>query len=615
MDERLERLQKKARGLPLMPGVYIMKDKNAGIIYIGKAKALKNRVSQYFGKQENHAEKVRQMVSRAENFDYIICDSEFEALVLESSLIKQHAPKYNILLKDDKGYHYIKITNGDYPRISAEKAAPNDGSRYLGPYTSSMVVTQSVDEALKLFRLPQCSRVFPRDIGRGRPCLNHFIGQCAAVCGGRVSQREYNDAVSDALDYLKGGAAHSVERLEARMQAAADELDFEKAARLRDRIAAIKKLGGKQKVIMSRVPEQDIIALAKGSDHACFEVFRFLNARLYDQEHFIVESPGEPASARTSFIMQYYSMRERIPPRIEMDESPDDLGLLLRWIREKSGRKVQIHVPQKGEHAQLVEMCKNNAAQRVARKSGRTIHETKGLDELSALLGLNKPPRFIEAYDISNTAGSDNVAGMVVFCDGRPLKSDYRKFKIKSFEGQDDYASMREIIERRIAEYEKHEGEPEGFGRLPDLILLDGGRGQVSAVLPALHAAGLEIPVFGMVKDSHHKTRAITSEGDEIAVKATRAAYTLISTIQEEVHRFAVGYHNQRRKKRAFSSSLTEIPGVGETRAKALLKHFKTIAAIGDAEIDELRAVKGVSLPAAENIYNHFHPGGETREE
>ena len=587
-DERIVRLRAKAMKLPLHPGVYLMHDKSGKIIYVGKAKALKNRVSQYFGSEKNHDEKVRHMVANVEDFEYILTDSEFEALVLECSLIKQYHPKYNILLKDDKGYRYIRISPGDWPKISVAKQLGDDGAQYVGPYISGFAVKESVDEATKIFRLPTCSRRFPQEIGKGRPCLNYFIKQCCAPCRGGIGKEEYQELVEEALDFLRGGSTSSIRTLTEKMEEASENLEFERAARIRDRIAAIRKMSERQKVVAMKYPEQDVIALAQMPGAACFEVFRYQNGRLCDRETFRLGEIGDPENARSEFLEQFYSIRDRIPPRICLDGPAADMELLSEWLSDRAGRKVTVNVPERGEQAHLAEMCRLNAAEHLAQSAGRTGREASALDELGRLLGLGKPPAYIESYDISNLAGGENVAGMVVFENGRPLKSAYRKFKIKTVEGQDDYGSMREVMSRRLQEYEAHREEGEGFGRLPDLILLDGGRGQVSAVRPVLEDAGLDIPLFGMVKDDKHRTRAITGDGGEIAINSNRSAFTLVSTIQEEVHRFAIGYHRQARKKASISSSLTGIPGVGEKRAAALLRHFKTISAIRAADLCEL---------------------------
>ena len=604
-NPKLRELREKSMKLPLLPGVYIMHDKKDKIIYIGKAKALKNRVSQYFGSQEGHTEKVRRMVENVDHFEYIITDTEYEALVLECSLIKLHKPKYNILLKDDKGYHYIKITNEPYPRVVEAKKAEDDGATYLGPYTGSYAVRQSVDEACKIFKLPTCRRSFPRDIGKGRPCLNYSIGLCLAPCRGKLPKEVYDEAIAEAKDFLRGGTNTSVARLTERMNECAERLEFEKAARLRDRINALKKMSEKQKVIMTAVEEQDVIAVAQGAGGTAFEVFRFKGGRLYDREQFLIDDMmGEPELCRAEFIKQYYAMRE-VPPRVTVDGAVDDSELLEQMLTEKRGKKAKITVPQKGEQQKIVEMCRQNAAEYLAQAKGRTGEITAAVDELGRLLGLPSPPEYIESYDISNTQGDDNVAGMVVFENGRPLKSAYRRFRIKTIEGQDDYGSMREVITRRLLEYNEHKDEGKGFGRLPDLILLDGGEGHVNAIRPLIEASGLPIALFGMVKDSKHKTRAIAAGGREISLTRSRAAFTLVSTIQDEVHRFAITYHHASHGKSVIKTSLTDIDGIGPARARELLKHFKTISAVFNASVDELAAVKGMNRTAAEAVASY----------
>lgn len=605
-NPRLAQLRRQAMALPLRPGVYIMRDDKNNIIYIGKAKALKNRVSQYFGSDTNHTPKVRQMVSQVDHFDYIVADSEFEALVLECSLIKQHRPKYNILLKDDKGYSYIRVSPPPYSRISAVLQKQEDAAHYIGPYMSSYVVKQAVEEAQKVFRLSTCNRPLAYRKSCGRPCLNHYIDQCCAPCTGRIPEQEYADRVAQAIEFLTQGSAKTLASLKQRMEEAAGRLEFEKAARLRDHMNAIRKLGEKQKVVMSRIREQDVVALARGNDHICFEVFRFTDGKLRDREHFMTDEMDAPSVARAEFLRRYYTMRQPIPPQVTIDGELEDRELLEQWLSEKAGRRVVIHLPQRGEQAQLVEMCRNNAAERIARLQEMSGRDAAALDELARLLGLPGPPAYIESYDISHTAGSHNVAGMVVFYNGRPLKSAYRKFNIQGVEGQDDYGSMRQVISRRLDEYEQNKDSGEGFGRLPDLILLDGGKGHVAAIRPLLKERGYDIPVFGMVKDDHHRTRAIAQDGGEIAIHAKRSAFTLVSAIQEEVHRFAITFHRKKRGKSQLRTSLTEIEGVGETRARALLRHFGSVKAVREASLEELCGVKGITRPVAEAVFRHF---------
>ncbi len=612
-DDRLAALRKKAMALPLQPGVYIMKDAADRIIYIGKAKKLKNRVSQYFGSDQNHTEKVRQMVAHVDHFDYIVVGSEFEALVLECSLIKQHRPKYNILLKDDKGYHYIRVSAPPYSRLSQVNEAERksgDGARYIGPYMSSYAIKQAVDEANKIFLLSTCGR--PLHYGRRsgeRPCLNHHIGQCCAPCTGRVPPEEYAERVNAAVEFLTQGSARTMAALQQRMEQAAERLDFEQAARLRDRIRAIRRMGDKQKVVLSRVEEQDVIALAQGSGAACFEVFRFSGGRLYDREHFLLdeEAPPQQLSAlRAVFLQRYYTMRDRVPPQITVDGEVEDTALLEQWLGEKAGRRVHLVQPRIGEQARLIEMCRSNAAERIAQQVGMTGRESAALEDIRQLLGLEATPTVIECYDISHTAGSDAVAGMVVYENGRPLRSAYRRFRIKTAQGGDDYAAMAEVLTRRLNEYLAHREEGTGFGRRPDLILLDGGEGHVATVKPVIDRYGLGIPVFGLVKDDRHRTRAVALSGGEIAIAGRRAAFTLLSSIQEEVHRFAITYHRQQRKKSSLSSSLLQVPGIGAGRAQALLRQFGSLRNIRRASIEELLLVKGMTRPAAEAIKRAF---------
>lgn len=606
MNPKMKILRKKAMSLPLLPGVYIMKNADGEIIYIGKAKALKNRVSQYFGSQNRHPVKVRKMVENVDRFDYIVTGSEFEALVLECSLIKQHSPKYNILLKDDKGYSYIRISDGEYRKISAVFNKKDDGSEYIGPYLSSYSVRQSVDAANKIFKLPQCNKVFPRDFGKSRPCLNYYISQCCGLCTGKIKKSDYDEAVDGAIAFLKGDSRDIIADLRVKMEKAAEELDFEQAAKLRDRINSIERIKEKQKVVYKSVEEQDVFATADIDGSVCLAVLRFSNGRLFDSEHFFFDDPGDKKSMRSDFITSYYSMRDNIPKRVTLDGEVADRELLEQWLSEKKGKKVTVFVPARGEQLEIVNMCRKNAEEKLAIKKGRTGREIAVLDELKDLLGLKKTPEYIESYDISHTAGQDSVAGMIVFKGGKPYRKAYKRFSIKSFDGNDDYRAMNEVLTRRFSEYEKSKDSTEGFGKLPDLILLDGGVGQVHAVEPVLREFGLKIPLFGMVKDNRHRTRAISGDGGEIAINSKRQVFTLVSEIQNEVHRFSVAYHHQKHAKRGLSLSLTEIEGVGEKRASALLKYFKTMTAIKNAEVDELSKAPGITSAVAQNIYDYY---------
>ncbi len=608
MNEKLGILREKSMKLPLTPGVYIMKNKQGKIIYIGKAKKLKNRVSQYFGSQNKHPVKVRKMVENVDDFDYILTDSEFEALVLEASLIKQNQPKYNILLKDDKGYSYIKVTNESYRKISAVLQKDDDTADYIGPFTSSYSVKQSVDEANKIFKLPQCNKSFPKDFKKGRPCLNFHINRCMGVCTGKISKREYDEAVEDALDFLEGDITKIVKELKNKMNACAENLDFENAGKYRDRIRAIENMQVKQKVVTETADSKDVFALATNEHDICITVLRYDKGRLCDSEYFFFDSEKMVENIRCNFLIQYYGMNRAVPQKVYVDEEFEDMELLGEHLTNVRGKKCTISVPQRGEGLKLVNMCRENAYEKLAQKKGKQSSEIKSLEELKTLLGLDKTPEYIESYDISHTGGEDNVAGMVVFKNGRPLKRAYRTFNIKSFTGQDDYGSMREVLSRRFEEYEKHKDQnpDEGFGKLPDLILLDGGKGQVNAVRDVLVEKNLQIPLFGMVKDSKHKTRAITGDGGEIAINSTRSVFTLVSEIQEEVHRFSVSFHHKKHTKRGLELSLTKINGVGEAKAKELLKTFKTIKNIKSASVDELEHVKGINRQLAEKIYDFY---------
>lgn len=600
-------LREKAMKLPLTPGVYIMKNKDGEIIYIGKAKKLKNRVSQYFGCQNGHNTKVRKMVENVRDFDYILTDSEFEALVLECSLIKQNMPKYNILLKDDKGYSYIKITKGDYGRISACFRKDDENADYLGPYTGNFSVTNAVSQASEIFRLPTCNKVFPRDIGKTRPCLNFHIDRCSGVCNGKISKAEYEQNLKEAVEFLKGGGTATVSRLKSQMQELSESLEFEKAAKVRDKIKAIERIMSRQKVVVQGSVNEDVFAIAQRGEKACLAVLSFREGLLSASEHFIIENSDNLPEMRRELISSFYSMERQIPPLVVLDGEISDSELISMFLTEKRGKKVVLLVPQRGEKAKVTSMCLNNAAQKLGEYLGRSGKETAVLDELAKLLGLSKTPEYIESYDISHTGGSDNVAGMVVFKNGAPYKKAYRRFAIKGFDGQDDYGSMREVISRRLNRYVEQQETGEGFGVLPDLILLDGGQGQVNAVRPVIDAFGFDIPVYGMVKDGKHRTRAIAHDGGEIAINSSRRVFTLVSEIQEEVHRFAISYHKSKHTKRSISTTLVSIDGIGEKKAAALLRHFRSVKAVGEATCEELRQVKGITKTDAENIHAYFH--------
>lgn len=605
-NPKLKELREKSMKLPLTPGVYIMKNKSGKIIYIGKAKALKNRVSQYFGSPKNHCIKVRKMVENVDDFDYILTDSEFEALVLECSLIKQNMPKYNILLKDSKGYSYIKISPPPWGNISASFRKDDENAEYIGPYTGNFSVTNAVDEAKEIFKLPACNKVFPRDIKKSRPCLNYFISRCSAPCAGKISQKEYEENFSQAIEFIKGGSKKAISILTEQMLDASEKLDFEMAASFRDKIRAIERISNKQKVVCSVSKNQDVFAVAQSDDKACLAVLNFRDGLLCNSDHFIFDLSESLPDTRYELMTSYYMMNREIPPKIIVDGEVTDSDLLVRWLKEKREKKVELTVPQRGETAKLMEMCLSNASQKLGLYLGRKGSETAALDELAKALGLSKTPEYIESYDISHTQGSDNVCGMIVFKNGRPFKKAYKRFSIKGFDGQDDCGSMREVISRRLNRYVEEKDTDSTFGILPDLILLDGGQPQVNAVMPIIEAFGLDIPVFGMVKDNKHRTRAIAAQGGEITINDTRRMFTLVSSIQEEVHRFAITYHKEKHVKSSIQTKITQIDGIGKKKAEMLLKHFKSLSKIKCATIEDLAEVKGISKTDAKRIYEFF---------
>ena len=616
-------LYQKACMLPLLPGVYIIRDKSGEIIYIGKAKRLRTRVSQYFREGVPHDNKVTQMIAHAFSFDVIVCQSEFEALVLEASQIKAHTPKYNILLKDDKGYSYIKITREEWPRLSFVLQKEEDGAEYIGPYTSAFAAREMAESAMDAFLLPRCGKRFPQDIGKGRPCLNAHIGKCMGVCSGKIRCEEYNQAVKNAARLIRYGKKDILKTLRQRMEEASERLEFETAALLRDQIAAITKLSAGQKVVVDPDVEMDVIALAGTPRSVCAAVLRFREGRLTDKREFVFHDTADVDAVREEFLPRYYLDDEQVPRVVAVDELPPDADALRQALSEKRGSEVQLYTPQRGDKAHLIEMAHTNAVERLARESGRYAREEKLLDELAQVLGLAAPPRWIESYDISNWGDGSSVCGMVTFRDGKPYKAGYRRFKMRTVAGTDDYASLAETMARRAAEYDRHtalaaEGTPSGnaFGEKPDLFLMDGGKGQVSAARQALAGTALaDVPLYGMVKDDHHRTRAIVDgAGREIAINMNRGTFTFITAIQDETHRFANEYRKQQMKKKSYSSTLTELPGVGPKTAKALLAQFKTVGAVREASVEQLCQTPGVGPRMAEKIYETFHPAGEETE-
>lgn len=601
MNPRLPYLREKTAKLTSSPGVYIMKNRESTIIYIGKAKNLHNRVSSYFRENPDHLPKVAAMVSNVFDYDFIVTDSEYEALLLECSLIKQHKPKYNILLKDDKGYHYIRISDDDYPRITTEKNTLQSG-RYLGPYTSGFITKQAVNEANRVFMLPTCHKKFPQDFGKGRPCLNYHIKTCMGLCRGRISQKNYCAAVAQAIEFIKNGSAESVERMEQEMNDAAERLDFEKAAMLRDRIIAVKKASEKQKIINNCVDSADIIGIAEFYDGVYVSVLMYRESRLYDKAVFELEKTDSGEDILSLFMMQFYYTKNDIPKSVIIDHLPEDSELITELLEKRSGHKVKLHVPQKGGQLDLLRLARNNSAEYAALKNNRTGKEVLALEELARSLGLTKPPRYIEAYDISNLSSESMVAGMIVFEDGRPLKKAYKRFTVKEQELQNDYGSMHEVLKRRLLHIVNQDGD-EFFSRTPDLILLDGGKGHVNAVAPILRELGLNIPLFGMVKDNKHRTRAIATGGMEIQINNLKSAFNLVTRIQDEVHRFSVSYMHSKHKKKTYSSELLTVKGIGEKKAAKLLTKFKTKANLRSASPEELAVTAGVSLDTAKELW------------
>lgn len=599
MNPRLPYLREKTYKLTTSPGVYLMKNKDSHIIYIGKAKNLHNRVSSYFRENPDHTPKVAAMVSNVYDYDFIVTDSEYEALLLECSLIKQHKPKYNILLKDDKGYHYIRISDEAYPRITTEKNTLKAG-RFLGPYMSGFITKEAVSEANRVFMLPTCHKKFPQDFGKGRPCLNYHIKLCMGVCRGRVSQTDYRRTIEQAIEFIKNGSAESVERMEREMNEAAERLEFEKAALLRDRINAVKKASEKQKIINSSVRAADVIGIAEAIDGLYISVLMYREHRLFDKAVFELDkSDGDILG---EFMQQFYHGRQDIPKMIITDHLPEDSELITEMLEAQAGHKVELFVPQKSLRHELLVLAKNNSAEYAAIKNSRTAKEVIALEQLGRSLGLDKPPKYIEAYDISNLSSESMVAGMVVFEDGRPLKKAYKRFTIKEQELQNDYGSMQEVLRRRLMHIITQEGD-EYFTRKPDLILLDGGKGHVNAVAPILRELGLDIALFGMVKDSKHRTRAIATGGSEIQINNLQAAFALVTRIQDEVHRYSVSFMHSRHKKKTYSSELLTVKGIGEKKAAKLFTRYKTIGNLKKASAEELAQTAGVNLTVAQELF------------
>lgn len=604
--------------LPESPGVYIMRDKTDDIIYVGKAKILKNRVRQYFQNSANHSLKVKQMVSNIDHFEYIVTGSEVEALILENNLIKKHNPKYNILLKDDKTYPYIKVTTNEmFPRVFVTRKLLKDKNKYFGPFTNSSAVKENIALIDKIWQVRRCSKIFPRDIGKGRPCLNYHIGQCKAVCTGKVSEEEYNKMIGEILDFLSGKTENVVKSLTSKMLKYSAEMEFEKAAEVRDTIESIKILNQKQIIENLHIDDRDVIGFARGIRECIMQIFFIRGGKITGREHFMLEECEgvEDKELMTQFVQQFYSGTPFIPKEVILQCEIDDFDLISQWLSEQKGQRVNVLVPQKGERKSLVLMAQNNA-KIVLDKFGAEIRRehkrTKGaLEEIQKALNIDFELNRIESYDISNTQGFESVASMVVFENGLPKRSDYRKFKIKTIIGPDDYGSMEEVITRRFTRYINETSGDEnvkkaGFDKKPDMIFLDGGKGQISAVQKALTNLNLYVPVCGMVKDDRHRTRALMYNGEEIELPYTSEGFKLLTRMQDEVHRFAIEYHRKLREKKQVHSILDDISGIGSVRRKALMKHFGDINAIRRAEVEELQQVDGMNIKSAEAVYNFF---------
>ena len=601
MNERLPYLQQKTSRLTTSPGVYIMKNKNTDIIYIGKAKNLKNRVTSYFRNNPDHTPKVARMVENVFDYDFIVTDSEAEALILECSLIKQHKPKYNILLKDDKGYFYIRISDDIYPRVTAEKNTKS-GGEYFGPYTSNFTVTQTVDEINKLFMLPTCKHKFDGKRSNVRPCLNRHINQCVGICENKMSPREYAEIIDRVRDYINNGIDFSVQKLKLQMEKASEELDFEKAAYLRDRIRAISRASQEQKIFDDKLKDCDFVASAVSTGGSCVSVLKYRGGRLSDKVVYPFDGDTIDESLLESFINIYYLRQEEIPHNIYLGENIEDEELIRKALSDKCGHSVKMLVPQKGTMLKYVMMCKSNAEEYLSVHTDRTGRELAALEELAKILGLPKPPEYIESYDISNLSSSSMVAGMVVFKDARPYKKAYKRFSIKESAEQNDYASMQEVIRRRFNEYLK--GEDEGFGTLPDLILLDGGSTHVSAVKQVMEDFDIDVPIYGLVKDSKHRTRAIATSGSVIDVSKRSKAFVLMTKIQDEVHRFAISYMKSKHTRNSFSYELTKVRGIGEKKAQRIIAQYKTVSNLKNATAEQLANAAGVNMQTARELYD-----------
>ena len=600
-------IQEHLKQLPAEPGVYLMKDKFDNIIYVGKAKILKNRVRQYFQSSKNHSSKVKSMVKNIDKFEYIITDSELEALILECNLIKKYKPKYNVLLRDDKTYPYIKVTtNEDFPRVLKVRKVIKDKAKYFGPYTNTTAVNDTLDIIKNIYPIRTCNIDIERAIKTNmRPCLNLHIKRCVGPCTGNVTKEEYNTMIEEIILFLSGKEEKLIDILKEKMNKCAMDFNFEEAAIYRDKIKSLEDMMEKQKIDTSTSDlNQDVIAMARAHDEACVQVFFVRNGKIVGREHFILEGVMDSTreSILGSFVKQFYMEQEYVPKEIIIEDEIEDSFILSEWLSSKKGQKVTIRVPQKGEKKSLIEMVRKNAIEYLEKFSDmnkRKYEKSIGaLEELKQILNLDNIPKRIESFDISNIQGVDSIGSMVVFTNGKKDKKEYRRYKIKTVIGPNDYDSMAEIVERRLK-----------YGDFPDLMLLDGGKGQVSAVKKVLNKYNVEIPLWGMYKDDKHRTKGLISQEKEIELDRTSNLYRFVASIQEEVHNYAISYHRSLRNKSLTKSELDDIQGIGEKRKKALLNHFKDIEAIKKATFEELLEVEGMNKTSSESVYNYFRKG------
>lgn len=613
-------IEEELKKIPDKPGVYIMKSINDEIIYVGKAISLKKRVRQYFQSSRNNTPKVNAMVKNISEFEYIIVDNEVEALILESTLIKKHKPKYNILLRDDKSYPYIKITtNEKFPRIIKVRRVLKDGAKYFGPYPSGYAVNNTLEIINNLYPIRMCNLNLEKDMGKKRPCLNYYIGRCLAPCQGNIDEKEYMKYIDEIIMFLNGKEEKLVEVIENKMKDASEKLDFESAARYRDQFNSLNIILEKQKVVSTNVTDQDVIGMAKGTDDSCVQIFFIRGGKIIGREHFILEDTFEEERGRilSSFIKQFYIGTAYVPKEIYVETEFEDMELISKWLGEKRGSKVKFKIPQRGEKSQLMEMVKDNAQDMLIKHSEeikkKKMEKEGTLLELKNILSMDKIPMRIEAYDISDIQGIEPVGSMVVYENGDAKKSDYRRFKIRTVTGPNDYASMEEIIKRRFKRgveerenFKENDIRFEGFSSFPDLIMIDGGKGQVSIAEEVIDNMGIRIPVCGLVKDDYHRTRGIVYNGREIYIEKNSPLFRFITRVQDEAHRFAISYHRSLRSKDIFKSQLDDIRGIGKKRKVSLLKHFGSVENIKNASLEELKKAEGMNIKAAEEVYNYF---------